>query len=251
VVEYDAHTEAVVRELATLDAVLASAPLSRPVPTCPGWTLADLTQHVGEFCGFWAHVLCEGTGRKKAPVAAPTADQHRAWLGEVGGFLMRELRATPADTAVWTWFEPDQTAAFVARRAANELAVHRYDAQSATGTCQPIDRPLAQDGIDELVDRLVTVRPRTGTAKGQTIHLHGTDQRGGARGDGQAPPAEWLLTLRPERIEVSRAHAKGDLALRGAVSDLELLLFGRPTLHPVERLGDQSVLDAWYHEFRF
>lgn len=253
-VNYDAHVEAVVRELATLDAVLAGAPLSKPVPTCPGWTLADLTQHVGEFCGFWAHVLCEGTGRPKAPVAAPPpGDQHRAWLGEIGGFLMRELRATPADTAVWTWYEPDQTAAFVARRCANELAVHRYDAQSATGTCQPIDRDLAQDGIDELVDRLVRTRQRSGEATGQTIHLHGTDQGDGAQGagDDHGPPAEWLLTLQPEGIEVARAHAKGDLALRGAVSDLELLLFGRPTLDPVQRLGDESVLDAWYREFRF
>jgi hypothetical protein len=55
----------------------------------------------------------------------------------------------------------------------------------------------------------------------------------------------------PGRIDVERAHAKGDLALRGAVSDLELLLYGRPTLGPVEQLGDETILTRWYEEFIF
>jgi uncharacterized protein (TIGR03083 family) len=255
-VEYADHVEAAVRELAALDAALAGGSLGAPVPTCPGWTLSDLAQHVGEFCGFWTHVLCDGNGRPKTPFAhPPEGDGRRAWLGRVGQGLVRELSTTSPETKVWTWYELDQTAAFVARRVANELAVHRYDAQSATRTCQPIDRTLAVDGIDELVDRLVGQRPRSGDATGQTIHLHGTDKDGatgatGAEADNH-PPAEWLLALHPDRIEVTRAHAKGDLALRGAVSDLELVLFGRPALSPVERLGDESVLDTWYREFRF
>jgi hypothetical protein len=35
------------------------------------------------------------------------------------------------------------------------------------------------------------------------------------------------------------------------VSDLELLLYRRPTLGEVERFGDAGVLDAWYREFSF
>jgi hypothetical protein len=35
------------------------------------------------------------------------------------------------------------------------------------------------------------------------------------------------------------------------VSDLELLLYGRPTLGPVERFGDDTVLDGWYRTFHF
>ena len=72
------------------------------------------------------------------------------------------------------------------------------------------------------------------------MHLHGTD-----RGD------EWLLTLDPGGLQVERRHAKGDLALRGAVSDLELLLYQRPTLGDVERLGDERVLAAWQRVFTF
>lgn len=243
--------EATARELESLHEALGAGPLSAEVPTCPGWTVADLAVHVGEFCGFYTHVLCEGSGRPKTPAPpAPEGDELRSWLEDLGRHLVEELRATPPGTRTWSWYEPDQSAKFVACRCANELAVHRYDAQSARGTCAPIERALAVDGIDELLDRLVTTRPRTGEATGQTVHLHGTDDDTDAAG-GPPLPAEWLVTLLPDRIDVARTHAKGDLALRGAVSDLELLLFGRPPLGPVERLGDPSVLDAWYREFRF
>jgi hypothetical protein len=126
----------------------------------------------------------------------------------------------------------------VARRAAHELAVHRVDAQLARGAHTAIEPALAADGIDE-VFALVQVRGDT-AGEGQTLHLHGTD-----RGD------EWLLTLSPSGLEVERAHGKGDLALRGAVSDLELVLYQRPPLGPVEHLGDDEVLAAWYRAFTF
>ncbi|HEX9683507.1 MAG TPA: maleylpyruvate isomerase N-terminal domain-containing protein [Acidimicrobiales bacterium] len=236
------HVEAVERELAALHDAVAANEMTAAVPTCDGWAVLDLATHVSQFCGFWAHVLCEGTGRGKADLAEPAGpDAVADWLKAAGDHLVGELRATPPQTPVWTWYEPDQTAAFVARRAAHELAVHRYDAQSARGSAEPIDAPLAADGIDELVGPLLLTRPRTGLATGQTIHVHGTDVDG----------AEWLLTLLPDAIDVLESHAKGDLALRGAVSDLELLLYGRPPLGEVERLGDPAALDAWYREFRF
>ena len=236
------HVDAVEHELAALHEAVAGGDMTAAVPTCEGWTVVDLATHVGQFCGFWAHVLCEGTGRPKADVAEPADPAARAaWLKDAGDHILAELRATPPETPVWTWYEPDRTAGFVARRSAHELAVHRYDAQSARRRCEPIEAALAADGLDELLGPLLTTRPRSGKASGQTIHLHGTD----------VEEAEWLLTLLPDRIDVEKQHAKGDLALRGAVSDLELLLFERPPLGEVERLGDPAALAAWYREFRF
>lgn len=242
--EHGEHVEAVARELDALTAALASGPASAGVPTCPNWTVTDLATHVGEFCGFWAHVLCEGTGRPKTPFPNPPDDAALAdWVAELGGHLLGELRAIPADASVWTWHEPDRSARFVARRCAHELAVHRYDVQAARGACGAIAPPaLAVDGIDEVLDVLVSRRPPSGQAGGESIHLHGTDP---------GIDAEWLIRLHPDRVEVARAHAKGDLALRGAVSDLELLLYGRPALAAVERFGDESVLDLWHREFTF
>ena len=50
---------------------------------------------------------------------------------------------------------------------------------------------------------------------------------------------------------VVREHAKGDLALRGPVSDLEMVLYQRPTVGTVERFGDESVLGAFHRRFTF
>jgi uncharacterized protein (TIGR03083 family) len=246
-VEHAERIEAVARELEALTAAVAAGPMSAQVPTCPEWTMADLATHVGQFCGFWTHILCEGGGRDKPPFPEPPeSSELRDWLAAVGHHLLEQLRTTPAETRVWTWYPSDQSAGFVARRCAHELAVHRYDAQSARGTRSPIDRALAVDGIDEIFEALVTARARSGLAQGQTIHLHGTDDD-----VDNVRRAEWSVTLHPDRIEVAHTHAKGDLALRGATSDLELVLYGRPSLGPVERFGDEAVLDAWYREFSF
>ena len=50
---------------------------------------------------------------------------------------------------------------------------------------------------------------------------------------------------------MERTHGKADLALRGAVSDLELVLYQRPPIGPVEHLGDDEVLAAWHRVFTF
>jgi uncharacterized protein (TIGR03083 family) len=245
--DHSQRVEAAERELRELQAAVTAGPLDAAVPTCPDWTVEDLARHVGGFCGFWSHVLCEGTGTPKPAFGdPPTGDAVVGWLAESGGTLVDQLHRAAGDLPVWTWFEADQTAGFVARRSANELAIHRYDAQSARDTCAPIDPTLAVDVIDEVFDALITRRPRSGAAAGQTMHLHGTDEVPGGAGS-----AEWLVTLHPDRVEARREHAKGDLAVRAPVSDLALLLFRRPALGDVQRFGDDAVLDVWYGEFMF
>ncbi len=216
------------------------------VPTCEDWTVSDLAVHVGAFCGFWTHVLCEGTGRTKTPFADPPegADLIR-WLDELAAHLVAELEATPPATEVWTWFAADHTARFVARRCAHELAVHRYDAQSARGEWEPIAPALAVDGIDEIFDALVTSRDRTGDGTGRTLALVCTDE-----------PVSWAAVMESNRIDVDRHGPEagapaGDLTVTGAASDLELVLYHRPPLSPVDMSGDYTVLDEWHREFRF
>jgi uncharacterized protein (TIGR03083 family) len=247
--EHADHIAATAREL---DALLEAAGtgaglLDATVPTCPGWTVADLVDHVAWFVTRWSDRL-RGThqGDTPEPTTPDGDDAARVeWLRSLGDDLLTLLQATDADTHVWTWREPDQTAAFVSRRCAHELAVHRYDAQSARGTCAPIDAELAIDGIDEVLDVLSHAFYQAGEGAGETLHLHGTD-------DDLDVAAEWLVVLGADGLDVRREHAKGDLALRAAVSDLELLLVGRPPLGDIQRFGDESVLDdVWTRAFRF
>lgn len=244
--DYDQHIDAVEQSLAGAVAAIAAGPPDARVPTCPDFSLDQLAEHLGTFSGFWTHVLCEGTGRDKPPVTTKGVEpsDRAEWLADIGAHLVVELLATPPDTTVWTWHPPDQTAAFVARRTCHELAVHRVDVQLARGSAEPVGAAVAADGIEEIFVLLHRGGPdgAPGThGAGQTMHLHGTDFE----------PAEWLLTLAPDGVQVERVHAKGDLALRGSVSDLEMLLYQRPPVGEVTRFGDESVLDVFHGEFTF
>ena len=158
---------------------------------------------------------------------------------------MQQLRNTDPATEVWTWDPSNATAAFVARRAAHELSVHRFDAQSARSSTEPIDGVLAIDGIEEIFAMIAAWRADgqdvvSGAGSGETLHLHAAD-----------PEAEWTITLSPEGTLVERKHTKADLALRGTASDLELVLYGRPPIGQIQSFGDAAVLDAWTRAFEF
>ena len=167
-------------------------------------------------------------------------------MADACAMLISELEATPASTAVWTWFESDHTAGFVARRSAHELAVHRYDAQSSRGICTPVPAELASDGIDEVLDVLVSARDQSVLGSGRILSLRSTDLG-----------TEWLVTLGRDRLDVERRtqdespKEDGHLVVSGTASDLELTLYHRPTLSPVDVHGDYTVLEEWHRRFTF
>jgi uncharacterized protein (TIGR03083 family) len=254
--DYPDRIDAVERELAALTAAVAAGDPAARVPTCPDFTLDDLAAHVGEACGFWSHLLCEGTGRPKTPYARAVGPEGRpAWLATLAAHLVAELRATTPDQPVWTWHPTDHTAAFVARRASHETAVHRVDAQlAATGGAEEVAPPaLAADGIEEvfmlaseaMADPRTAGRRDPGARRGQTLGLEATDHTF----DGA--PAAWLIRLDPAGVRAERGAFPADLTLRGRVSDLEMTLYQRPGRSPIERIGDPAVLDLFHHEFTF
>ena len=248
---YDEHIAAVERAVDAFGAAVAAGPLDARVPTCPEWDVAALAHHVGGFTGFWTHVLAEGTGRDRPSYAEPPLgegpDAVATWWGGVGSALLSELHATPPETKVWTWAPSNDTAAFVATRCTHELAMHALDAQLARDTAQPIEAAVAADGIEEIFVMMEAWRANGQHergifegGKGETLHIHGTDQ---GRND------EWVVTFLAEGFTVERTHTKGDLALRGSVADLELVLYDRQPLGQVERFGDERVLDLWRTKF--
>jgi uncharacterized protein (TIGR03083 family) len=249
--DYAEHIDAVERELSALTAAVAAGDAGARVPTCPDFTLDDLAAHVGQACGFWSHLLCEGTGRAKTPYSTEVGAEGRAaWLAALAGHLVAELRATGPDQPVWTWHPTDHTATFVARRASHETAVHRVDAQlSATGRAEAVAPELAADGIEEvfMMMRAAAAAPRTAgrrrpdARRSQTLGLEAGDHA----------PAAWLVRFEPDGVRTERGTGPADLTLRGAVSDLEMTLYQRPARGPLERIGDPAVLDLFYEEFTF
>ncbi|MBI2704999.1 MAG: maleylpyruvate isomerase family mycothiol-dependent enzyme [Actinobacteria bacterium] len=231
--DYDQNVAAADREATAFIDAVAAGPMGESIPSCPAWTMADLAEHVGTFMGWWTAVICEGAGRAKPDHDdGPEPDQLLAWLSKIHGDMVDVLGSSTPDIEIWTWAD-DKSVAFAGRRIANELGIHRYDAQLARGTQRPLDADLAASIIDE-IETIVGINGDLSAVSGETIHLHATD------GDG-----EWVIEMYPHGFRLRREHAKSDLALRGAVSDLALTLYGRPTIATIEEIGDAKALAAW------
>jgi uncharacterized protein (TIGR03083 family) len=240
---HDEYVAAITREGDALARAARDAGVDAPVRSCPDWTVGDLLGHVGRIHRWVTTIIVSAPDAPSAHWSQnepPPIDERIDWF--VGGYgeLARVLDEKDPDTTVWTW-TPDGTAGFWARRMAHEIAVHRWDAQTAVGEPQPIDRALAVDGIQEAFDmvpvRLAHNLPR---GEGETIHLHCIDGEG-----------EWLIRLTPDGPVFTNEHAKGDVAARGTASDLVLLVWGRIAPDQVEVFGDASLLARWQELARF
>jgi len=150
----------------------AAGALDAPVPTCPGWTLADLVVHLGEVHLWSAHAVTHGT-----PDGDGTYDGEPAglveWYRGTARDLVDVLASRGPDAPAWT-FGPDKIAGFWRRRQVHETRIHEYDALAASGreAAWSIDPTLAWDGVDEVASvfyprqvRLERITPLAGTLR--------------------------------------------------------------------------------------
>jgi hypothetical protein len=180
--DYDRYDVELQAETARFAAAVRDADPAHPVPTCPAWTLAQLTEHVG-FGHRWAAVIIER--RATRPVAhdqaddlqvPETADERSRWLVAGARRLADAVRQAGPDTGVWSW---------------------------------------AADSISDLLD-LFSIFPRIDDfpalsqlrGHGQTLHFHATDP-------GLATAGEWLAHRTPAGVEWEHRHATADATLRG------------------------------------
>jgi uncharacterized protein (TIGR03083 family) len=242
--EPDQYLAVITTESVALADAAERGGLDAPVPSCPEWTVADLVAHIGEVQQ-WARIMVEQRvqerlSRRSLPFA-PRGPELIPWFRLQAPALVAALEATDPATPMWA-FAGEQTARFWFRRQAHEVAIHRWDAQGASGSTTPIDAPLAADGVDERLDMLGSFEPITGS--GETIHLHCTDTAPEVDG-------EWVVTLTEEGLRTERVHAKSDVAVRGTASDLDLFVFGRVDSSVFEVFGDAQVLDRFERATNF
>jgi uncharacterized protein (TIGR03083 family) len=203
--------------------------------------MAKLVKHCGTTHA-WARAVIErgefaNPGELDLGLPAAESD-YPDWIEAGAGAFAATASATDPGAPTWSW-GVDQRVGFWSRRMAHETTIHRWDAQSAPGTQDPVEAALAVDGIDERLENLVpsmdfnTAGPDALSGSGESIHLHCTDTDG-----------EWLLRFGADGFTFTREHAKGDLAIRGPASDLLLWLVGRRSLGGLETFGDTGVADA-------
>ena len=253
----DRYLEALPVQSTLMAETLAGANLAMQVPSCPEWTLRQLVEHVGR-AHRWVTAIVTRR-RTTAPdfdtlnVLAPAdADGLCRWLADGAAELAEAIRSVGPQTPIWSWAD-EQSAGFWARRMTHETAMHRADADLALGREFVLDPELAADAISEWLSLLalpeaINYRPELAELRGegQILHLHSTDPGLGEAG-------EWIVRRTPSGPVWEPGHAKGDVAVRGAVVDLLLVMMRRvaPGEAPITVHGDGTVLDHWLAHTRF
>ena len=232
--ETAAHIDAIALESERF-ARAARGPFDVPVPSCPEWTLGDLVWHLASVQWVWAEVV-KRLALEREPIGQPEDrpdEELAAWFDDVSAGLLEALRSTEPDVRVWSWAGGQQDVAWVARRQAHEAAVHRWDAQGALGSPDPIASDLAVDGIAEFFDWMLTSEDANGFEGVARVRLAPTDA-----------DAARTIEVTDGRIDPT-AGTEPDVTVAGTASDLLLLLWRRVSPDAVSIEGDRTALDRF------
>lgn len=235
---FDEYLDAIEADAARLGWVIGDR-LAAPVPSCPEWTGRDLTDHVTHVFGFWARQLETGDPEEPRPVddgpLVPDSEQVAA-LDAATAALLDALRRAGPDEPCWNWAGEDLVSAWVARRMALEVAVHRFDGELAAGDLTPVPGPLAIDGIDERVNvHLRADVPEDPNATlGGSLCLACTDEE-----------AAFLVEVGGGKVRCREGRGPASAVLRGSASDLFLFSWNRIGVDALELTGERAVAEAW------
>jgi uncharacterized protein (TIGR03083 family) len=246
--------ELLIAETKRLSALVMSAEPTAHVPSCPEWTVRDLVAHVGRGHR-WATELVATRATVPLPFDRSEAPSEPAawpgWLNDGTQALVTTVLEAGTDCRVWTW-RADKTAGFWLRRMLHDELVHRADAQLATGRppdiSEGVSAELAVDGVDDWLETVAVMSGPGGShptlsqliGTGQTLHLHATDTDG-----------EWFVRREPGGVTWRRGHERADVAARGPIRPLLLVLNRRLEAEHLEVLGERAVLDEWLAHSQF
>ncbi len=222
-----------------------SAGFTAPVPTCPDWTVRDLTVHQGSVHRWAAKVVADRLqSGADAPIgefiaSAPDDAELAEWFAEGHATLLDALRGGSPDDDFWRFMRnAPSSLAFWARRQAHETSIHRVDADLSGPDGSPVFEPgFAADGVDELLLGFAP-RKKLAISPACTLLLVATDA-----------DRQWFTTLgdgvvaRTEGIDPDAAEA----SVSGPADAIYRFVWNRLDESSPELavLGDAAVLDTW------
>jgi uncharacterized protein (TIGR03083 family) len=229
------------------------------VPSCPGWVMTDLILRQGVAHRYLARVIGERMRRPPEPgdrsrtgltgewagwLPPNRAPQESAvpaglldWFHEGAEDLHEQFGRTDPEERVWTW-STDHTVAFWQRMQAIETAVHRWDAQKAIGTAEPLDSALATDAIGQAFEVMVPKRRAAAQAplgQGERFLFR--------RADG---PQSWAVRFDAHAVLLGEAAGHYDIEISGRACDLALFLWHRPVNNQLDIQGNTSMLKRYF-----
>lgn len=199
-------------DFARLRAVAPIAPTA-PVPTCPGWTVADLTSHVAHVYLHKVYAMREGVEPDAWPPEGTAGEEPLELLDRAYAELREEFAARRPEDPAGTWYTPDQTVGFWIRRMAQETVIHRIDAEmGAAQPVAPVPADLAVDGIDELL----TVFVAYSVAQWGDYFTDILDSSPGYTYAVRTDGAAWRVRTGPGQFAVEPGDGPADVTVRGA-----------------------------------
>ncbi|MER5203291.1 maleylpyruvate isomerase family mycothiol-dependent enzyme [Streptomyces sp. NPDC002825] len=247
-VAHAAACEAALETARRFAATVRAADPATPVPTCPGWTLADLTRHLGTVHHWAGHLVrTRATVRvlaRDVPLDLPADPAaYPDWLAAGAERFAATAREADPDAPVWSP-GADPHVRHYPRHVLFETLVHLADAELAVaGTAGPLDPGTAADAIDHFLGNA----PYIPWIAEPLAHLDrdGAVLRLAARDTG----AVWTLALGGGGFTWTRGTDGGEPTAGVAADTGELLLL----LHRryaaddprFTHTGDRDLLDDW------
>ena len=232
-VDFPEHVEGVRESLAAFVDHAHRAGLDAPVPTTPGWTVRELTAHLG-MVHRWAtaYVVGERADSRACEAEGLACEDPVAWLHEGGLALLQALQEAPEDLDAPVFLDnAPSPRRFWARRQCHETTMHSVDALAASLGRMPtaedtwITRTIALDGIDELLAGFLTrKRSRLRSERPITFAVRPTDVE-----------RSWLVRVSSDPVLVERGQrGQADVVLEGTAESLYLALWNRSDTAAVE-----------------
>jgi uncharacterized protein (TIGR03083 family) len=225
----------------------AAGPDAR-VPTCPEWVVRDLVRHVGGVHR-WATGIVSGprtdvwkVGLEELVGGWPSDPDLTGWFRQGHAALIGALSTASPDLACWSFLAAPSPLAFWARRQGHETAMHRVDAELASGgPSTGFSAEFAADGIDELVTCFIT-RPggRLKADPPRSLRVQSLDTAD-----------SWLLHIGPDGVQTSRTDGEADCQLSGPASSLYQALWNRQPVDARSVTGDSGVLGLFLDRVHF
>lgn len=221
------------------------AGLDSLVPPCAPWLVKDLLRHTG-FIHRWAasHIVSpaeqvrEGPSEEEILQGGAPDGELVDWFRDGHATLVRVLEAADPALRTAAFMPASSPLAFWARRQAHETAIHRADAESATGELPGFSAEFAADGVDELIMGFGRRRKyRPGSGPGGTLRVLAADT-----GD------TWQSCLTEGQIQSGREPAgPAGCVVSGPASGVYLFLWNRAEAEraDVTVSGDRAVLEQW------
>ncbi len=241
-------------------AALETTDPAAPVPTCPGWDVTALIEHLGGTY-LWAREAAQTTSKPAGPPARE--DDGRClvqWYADAAERLLDTLSRLDPGAPAWTFAAGDRTVTFWIRRQLHETLIHAVDlalagsahtgiqpcgAHLMFGADSPVDAVVAADGVAEVLEVFLprmarSVADRVLEIIPAPMVLTATDAG-----------VSWTLRIRDDQLEISEGAASDAAAtLAGQGADLDLALWRRADWDTIDRRGDQGIATAFTNGLR-